>query len=255
MCLIQFNPDAPAFISDGGHSGSSTAQKRIKHEVAFIGGGEEAAFHQCHGLLRGVFAVRLLRPARCRHGPHRFHLLAAVGAAHEVVVEAVFAFLIARGPEEGLGGVGEVAAGKVGRRVGLFPGDVVEDFEPQLLQRVPNGEDDVQGAADPEGAMGLEDALAASKPFAVEFVVEGRPAGFIPIALVHLHHPARVAGDAAVGEEVGRVGKDAVEAALGIFGGNGIEEFEAVAVVEPKPAVIVAVDEAGRGGWRCSVAL
>jgi hypothetical protein len=41
-----------------------------------------------------------------------------------------------------------------------------------------------------------------------------------------------VATDAAVGEEIGRVGKYHVEAAFGIFGGDGVEEFEAVAVVK-----------------------
>lgn len=44
-----------------------------------------------------------------------------------------------------------------------------------------------------------------------------------------------VAGDAAVGEEIGRVGKDGVEAAVGIFGGNGVEQFKVVAVVKPQP--------------------
>jgi len=39
-----------------------------------------------------------------------------------------------------------------------------------------------------------------------------------------------VAGDAAVGEEIGRVSEDGVEPAFGIFGGDGVEQFEAVAV-------------------------
>jgi len=63
---------------------------------------------------------------------------------------------------------------------------------------------------------------------------------------VHLHHfagPAMRDG-AAVGpafaqklrpgrQEIRRVGKDGVEPAVGIFGGDGVEQFEAVAVVEP----------------------
>jgi len=40
-------------------------------------------------------------------------------------------------------------------------------------------------------------------------------AGFVPIAFVDGNHFAGVAGDAAVGEEVGRVGEDEV------YGGRG----------------------------------
>ena len=88
------------------------------------------------------------------------------------------------------------------------------------------------GAADPDGAVRFEDALAALEPFFVEFVVEFGAAGFVPVAFIDLDHFASVAGDAAVGEEVWRVGEDAVEAAFGVFGGDGVEEFEAVALVE-----------------------
>ena len=47
-------------------------------------------------------------------------------------------------------------------------------------------------------------------------------------ALVDADHASCVAGDAAVGEEVGRVGEDEVDGGLGDEG----EEFETVAVVE-----------------------
>lgn len=151
--------------------------------------------------------------------------------------------LVFRGPENRLGGVGEVAAGEVGRRVGLFPRDVVEDFEAELLHGEADGEDDVVRAGDPDRAVGLEDALAAGEPFAVEVVVLVRALGFVPVALVHLHHFAGVAGDAAIGEKIGRVGKDAVEAAFGIFGGYGVEQLEAVAVVEPEAARGVGEDQ------------
>jgi len=52
-----------------------------------------------------------------------------------------------------------------------------------------------------------------------------------------------VAGDAAVGEEVGRVGEDGVEAAGGEAGVEGVEDFEAVALVEPDAGGVVAVGE------------
>src|SRR5712692_6853627 len=53
-------------------------------------------------------------------------------------------------------------------------------------------------------------------------------AGFVPFAFVDGDHFAGVAGDAAVGEEVGRVGEDEVNGG----GGDGGEEVEAVALVE-----------------------
>jgi hypothetical protein len=60
-------------------------------------------------------------------------------------------------------------------------------------------------------------------------------------------HFAGVAGDAAVGEEVGRVGKDEVD---GIFQ-NGGEDFEAVALVEAE--VVGGVVERGSGKRRTRV--
>ena len=140
----------------------------------------------------------------------------------------------------------EVAATQVGRRVGFFPGDVVEDFVAKLLQRVTDGEDDVVRAAHPDSTVRFEDALAAAQPFEVELVIQLRAAGLVPVTLVHLHHAPGVAGDAAVGEEIGRVGKDAVEAAFGIFDGDGVEEFEAVALVKPERAGGVGENQFGK---------
>src|SRR5579864_6892537 len=69
-------------------------------------------------------------------------------------------------------------------------------------------------------------------------------AGFVPIAFVDGDHFAGVAGDAAVGEEVGRVGEDEVD---GIWRKGG-EDFEAIALVEAEVVVGVVED----GGWeRC----
>jgi len=44
--------------------------------------------------------------------------------------------------------------------------------------------DDVGGAGDPDGAVGLEDALRGGEPGAVEFVIGVWAAGFVPIAFV-----------------------------------------------------------------------
>ena len=67
--------------------------------------------------------------------------------------------------------MGKVAAGEVRGRVGLFPGDGVEDFEAELLHGVANRKYDVVGAGHPNGAIGLENALVAAQPFGVELVI------------------------------------------------------------------------------------
>ena len=125
-----------------------------------------------------------------------------------------------------------------------------------MLHGVADAEYDVVGAANPDGAVGLEDALAAHQPFFIEFVVEFRAAGFVPIAFVDFDHFAGMAGDAAVREEVRRVGEDAIEATgVAVAGVDGVEEFEAVAVVEADEGRVRGVNELGScelrsGRWR-----
>jgi len=65
--------------------------------------------------------------------PDGFHLLAAIDFLHQFVVEGVAGLFVLGGPDEGFGGVGEVAAGEIGRRIGLDPGNVVEELEAELL--------------------------------------------------------------------------------------------------------------------------
>jgi len=101
--------------------------------------------------------------------------------------------------------------------------------------------DDVGGAGNPEGAVGFEDALAGGEPGAVEFVIGAGAAGFVPFALVDADHAAGVAGDAAVGEEVGRVGEDEVDGIVGDF----FENFKAVALEDAE--VMFGVVEGGGG--------
>ncbi len=173
--------------------------------------------------------------------PDGFHLLAAIGFLHELVMEGVAGFGVFGGPDEGFGGVGEVAAGKSGRRIGLDPGNVVEKLEAELLHGEADGMDDVRGAGNPDPAVGFEDALAGGEPGAVEIMVGVRAAGFVPFAFIDADHFAGVAGDAAVGEEVGRVGEDEVD---GRFGDEG-EEAEAVA--EEDFEVMPGVFEGGGG--------
>src|SRR5258708_21654059 len=102
------------------------------------------------------------------------------------------------GADEGLRGVGEVAAGKIGRRVGVDRGKVVEELEAELLHGEADGMDDGGGAGNPDGAVGLEDALAGGEPSAIEIMIGVWAAGFVPFAFVDADHFAGVAGDAAV---------------------------------------------------------
>jgi hypothetical protein len=89
--------------------------------------------------------------------------------------------------------------------------------------------------------------VSSGEPGAVEFVIGGGALGFVPGAFVDGDHFAGVAGDAAVGEEVGRVGEDEVD---GGFGEEG-EEFEGVAVVEADVVAWVVEDGGGEldGGF------
>ena len=134
--------------------------------------------------------------------------------------------------------MGEVTAAQVRGRIGLFPGDVVQNLEPELLQGVADAENDVVRAGHPNRAVGFEYSLTASQPFGVEFVVQFRSARDVPVALVHLHHFAGVTGDAAVGEKIRRVGEDGVEPAFGIFGGDGVQKLQTVAVIKTDEGVV-----------------
>jgi len=72
-------------------------------------------------------------------------------------------------------------------------------------------------------------------------VIGLRALGFVPITFVDGDHFSGVAGDAAVGEEVGRVGEDEVDGGFGYLG----EDVEAVALIDAE--VVLGVVEGGRG--------
>jgi len=84
-------------------------------------------------------------------------------------------FLFFRGPDDGFRGVGEIAARKIGRRIGLDPGNVVQKLEAELLHGEADAMDDVGSAGDPDGAIGFEDALGGGEPGAVELMVSSAP--------------------------------------------------------------------------------
>jgi hypothetical protein len=58
-----------------------------------------------------------------------------------------------------------------------------------------------------------------------------------------------MAGDASIGEEIGGVGENGIEATFGILGGYCVKEFKGVAMIEPDATVVVTVDEARRRRW------
>lgn len=180
------------------------------------------------GFCVGVLAEFFLPGLGRLDFPDRFHLFAAIDFLHELVVEGVARLFVFGGPDDGFGGVGEIAAGEIGRRIGLDPGNVIEKFEAEMLHGESDGVDDVRGAGNPDGAVGLEDALAGGEPGAIEFMVGVSSFGFVPITFVDGDHFSGVAGDSAVGEEMRRVGEDEVEGVVG----DVFEDFEAIAVVE-----------------------
>ena len=173
--------------------------------------------------------------------PNAFHLLTLIGFLHQLVVEGVAALFVFGGPDDGFGGVGEIAAGEIGRRVGFDPGDVVEEFEIKLLHGEADGMNYVAGAADPNRSVGLEDALASCKPCAVEFMVGVGAARSVPIAFVDADHASGVAGDSVVGEEIGRVGENQVHAGFGNF----CQDFQAVALEDFDVMFGVVEDRSG----------
>ena len=81
--------------------------------------------------------------------------------------------------------------------------------------------------------------LSTDSSICLTTVIGVGAAGFVPIAFVDGNHFAGVAGEGAIGEEVGRVGEDEVD------GGwrEGGKDFEAIALVEAE--VVGGVVEGG----------
>jgi len=189
-----------------------------------------------------MFTETLLPLTGSLEAPNSFHLLAHIFLPHRLIIEAVLALFVLRRPQDRLRRVGEVATRQIRRRIRLFPRDVVQDFEPELLHRIADGKNDMLRARDPDRAIGLEHALASAQPFGVELMVQLRPARFVPFALVHFHHLAGVTGDASIGQEVRRVGKNHVEQPRGMTRGDAVEKLQAIALIKPDAVPVIAVD-------------
>lgn len=97
MAGILFDTDAAAVQPGARDRRRATSQKRIEHQVAFVGRGQQTTFNQRHRFLRGMSAQGFFRPARRGKSPDRFHLFAG-DCFHGGVVETVFALLVLRRP-------------------------------------------------------------------------------------------------------------------------------------------------------------
>jgi len=239
---IEFHSSKSPLGSQCCDSCSPAAHERVEDNVAFVRGRKDDAFEERDGLLGWMLAEKLFFAAGREEIPDAFHLFAAISFFHQLIVESVAALFVFGGPDNCFGGVGEIAAGEIGRRVGLDPGDVVQKFEIKLLHGEAYGMDYVAGAADPNRSVRLEDALASCKPCAVEFVVCVGAARTVPIAFVDADHAAGVAGDSVIGEKIRRVGENQVHAAFGNFG----EDFEAVALENFDVMLVIAEDGCGQ---------
>src|SRR5260370_23975741 len=109
----EFAADGVTAEAEGSEYRCAAAGEGIEDQVAFVGGGEEDAFEEGNGFLGGVLAEFFLPRFGRRDGPDGFHLLAAIGFLHELVIEGVARLGVFGGPDEGFGGVGGGAGGKV----------------------------------------------------------------------------------------------------------------------------------------------
>ena len=93
--------------------------------------------------------------------------------------------------------------------------------------------------------LGLRTRWQAASHCAIEFVIGFGALGFVPRAFIDADHASGVAGDAAIGKEIGRVGEDEVNG----FGGHDGENFAAVAL-ENFDVVRAVVEGGGHGDKR-----
>lgn len=114
-------------------------------------------------------------------------------------------------PNDEFRAVGEETAGDVGRRIGLCPSDDVENPESCLLQGIGHRKDIVVRAANPYCPIVFQFLPAECYPMPVEFVNGSRGLAFIPVSFVYVDDFSALEADAAVAEEVGRIGEYRVE--------------------------------------------
>ncbi len=141
-------------------------------------------------------------------------------------------FRRARGPDQGLVGVGEALAPEVRHRVGFPPDDVVEDPEAEVLERAADPEDVVIRADHPQRGVRLHHPAGGGEPGASERVVLREARELVPgivdgvdAALVGTQQRSL-----AELEVVGRIREDAVDARRrqGVHGRDAISDEDFV---------------------------
>ena len=131
-----------------------------------------------------MLAAGLFPRSDGRQSPYVGHLLVIVQVLHQLVVEMVWTLGTLPCPDDELGRVSKVAAGDVGRRIGLCPCYYVENLKAQFGETVSYGEDVVIGAGNPDGSVLLQLVAAKANPTFVEFVDFLMGAAPVPFALV-----------------------------------------------------------------------
>ena len=96
----------------------------------------------------------------------------------------------------------EATTAKIRRGCRLFPHDVVQYPEPDLLHRHADAQVNVKRAADPNRSARFENPMAGGKPCTVELVIEIYAPASVPLTLVDLDHAAGDASDSVVGEQI-----------------------------------------------------
>src|SRR5215467_2848318 len=86
--------------AERGEESGAGAGEGVEDEVAFVRRGEENAFEERDGFLRGMLAETLLPGFGRIDFPDGLHLLAAVGVLHQFVVESVARLGVFRGPDD-----------------------------------------------------------------------------------------------------------------------------------------------------------
>ena len=74
--------------------------------------------------------------------------------------------------------------------------------------------DVVMGATNPNRAIVAQFGTAQGKPLAVELVIVFRCAAFVPIAFIDTYLLAAMHADAAITEEIRRIGKDGIDGVI-----------------------------------------
>ena len=114
-------------------------------------------------------------------------------------------------PDDELGGVGEETARDVDRRIGLLPGNHVQNPVAKFRETISHREDVVVRPRNPDSAIVLQFVSTQAEPFHVELLHLFGRLTLVPIPFVHTNNLAALQAYAAIAEKVGRVRKYHVE--------------------------------------------